>query len=156
MHGDLGLSDFCEGSDRRAVSEGWADSVGFGWTWPLDPKIILGHPGVIRMILLHGQSYNFSTTLPKMAAGGKAYVSRSTHDRLSASTAETRGSGTSDTNRGNLLLNLLAHRSILGWSTCCILSRRPLEGETTLSGWSGLVWIACLLQRSAGLECVRL
>ena len=29
------------------------------------------------MILLHGESYNVSTTLPEMAAGGKAYASRS-------------------------------------------------------------------------------
>ena len=41
-------------------------------------------------------------------------------------------------------------------ATCCILSRRPLEGETTLFGWSGLAWIACPLPRSAGLECVGL
>ena len=67
------------------------------------------------MILLHGESWNFSTTLPKMAAGGKAYVSRSSHGRLSASTAVTRGSGTGDTNEGNLLLNLVANRSIRGW-----------------------------------------
>ena len=39
----------------------------------------------IRMILLHGES---STTLPKMAAGGKAYASISSYGRLSASTAE--------------------------------------------------------------------
>ena len=44
---------------------------------------MLGHPGGISMILLLGQSCNF-TTLPKMAAGGKAYGSRSSDDRLSA------------------------------------------------------------------------
>ena len=41
MHGDLGLSDFCEGSDRRSVLAGWADwadSMGFGLTWPPRPK----------------------------------------------------------------------------------------------------------------------
>ena len=64
------------------------------------------------MILLHGESCNFSTTLPKMASGGKAYVSRSSHGRLSAFTAVARGSGMGDTNRGNLLLNLVANRSI--------------------------------------------
>ena len=48
------------------------------------------------MSLLHGESCNFSTTLPKMAAGGKAYMSRSSHGRLSASTAVARGSGTGD------------------------------------------------------------
>ena len=41
-------------------------------------------------------------------------------------------------------------------ATCCILLGRPPEGETTLFGWSGLAWIACLLPHSAGLECVGL
>ena len=76
---------------------------------------MLGHPGAIRMILLHGESCNSSTTLPNMADGGKVYASRSYHGRLSASTAVAGGSGTSDTNRGNLLLNLMAIKSILGW-----------------------------------------
>ena len=69
-------------------------------------------------ILLHGQSCKF-TTLPKVAAGGKAYASRSSHGRLSVSTAEARGSGTGDTNRSNLLLNLMAIRSI--WGQCHLL-----------------------------------
>ena len=116
---------------------------------------MLGHPGAIRMILLHGDSCNFSTTLPNMG-DGKVYAFRSYHGRLSASTAVARGSGTGDTNRGNLLLNLVANKSILGRCHCCILNGRPLEGETTLFGWSGLAWIACLLPRSAGLECVGL
>ena len=30
---------------------------------------MLGQPGAIRMILLHGESCNFSTTLPNMADG---------------------------------------------------------------------------------------
>ena len=51
-------------------------------------------------------------SLPKMAAGGKAYASRSSHGKLSASTAVARESGTGDTNKGNLLLNLVANRSI--------------------------------------------
>ena len=41
-----------------------------------------------------------------MAADRKAYASRSSHGRPSASIAVTRGSGTGDTNRGNLLLTL--------------------------------------------------
>ena len=45
---------------------------------------MLGHPGAIRMILLHGESCNFSTTLPNMADGGKVYAFRSYHGRLSA------------------------------------------------------------------------
>ena len=77
-------------------------------------KIIYPPPrGVDIMILSHGESCNFSTTLPNMAAGGKAYASRSSNGRLSVSTAVARGSGTGDTNRGNLL-NLVANRSIFG------------------------------------------
>ena len=56
-----------------------------------------------------------------MADGGKVYAFRSYHGILSASTAVARGSGTSDTNRGNLLLNLLAKKSILG--RCHLLHR---------------------------------
>ena len=41
-------------------------------------------------------------------------------------------------------------------ATCCILIGRPLKGETTLFGWSGLAWVACLLLRSAWLECIGL
>ena len=108
------------------------------------------------MILLHGESCNSSTTLPNMVDGGKVYASRSYHGRLSASTAVARGSGTGDTNRGNLLLNLMANKSVWAGATCCRLSGRPLEGETTLFGWSGLAWIACPLPHSTGLECVGL
>ena len=74
---------------------------------------MLGHPGAIRMILLHGKSCNFSTTLSNMADGGTVYAFRSYHGRLIVSTAVARGSGTGDSNRGNLLLNLVANKSIL-------------------------------------------
>ena len=56
---------------------------------------LLGHPGAIRMILLHGE--DFSTTLPNMADGEKVYAFRSYHGRLITSTAVARGSGTGDT-----------------------------------------------------------
>ena len=56
------------------------------------------------MILLHGESCNFSTTLPNMPDGlpnmpdgEKVYAFRSYHGRLSTSTAVARGSGTGDT-----------------------------------------------------------
>ena len=116
----------------------------------------LGHPGAIRIILLHGESCNFSTTLPNMADGGKVYAFRSYHGRLRASTAVARRYGTGGTNRGNLLLNLVANKSIWASATCCIWSGRPLEGETTLFGWSGLAWVACQLPHSASLECIGL
>ena len=119
---------------------------------------MLGHPGVIRMILLHGESCNFSTTLPNMADGGNVYAFRSYHGRLRASTAVARGSSTGDTNRGNLLLNLMANKSILGW--CHLLhiewKTSGRRNHSVWSGWSGLARIACLLPCSAGLECVGL
>ena len=100
---------------------------------------MLGHPGAIRMILLHGESCKFSTTLPNMAAGGKAYVSRSSHGRPSASTAVARGSGTGDTNRGNLLLNLVANRSIFG--QCHLLQIVwKTSGRRDHSVW--MVWLS--------------
>ena len=82
---------------------------------------MLGYPGAIRMILLHGESCNFSTALPNMADGGKVYAFRSYHGRLSVSTAVARRSGTGGTNRGNLL-NLVANKSIWAGATCCIWS----------------------------------
>ena len=49
------------------------------------------------------------------------YAFRSYHGRLNASTAVARGSGTGDTNTGNLLLNLVANKFILG--RCHLLHR---------------------------------
>ena len=93
---------------------------------------MLCHPGAIRMILLHGESCNFSTTLPNMADGGKVYAFRSYHGRLSASTAVARGSGTGDTNRGNM-----AKKSILGW--CHLLHIEwKTSGRRNHSVW--MVW----------------
>ena len=78
---------------------------------------MLGHPGAIRMTLLHGESCNFSTTCPIwLMGGGEVYTFRSYPGQLSAPTAVARGSGTGDPNRGNLLLNLVVNKSILGWS----------------------------------------
>ena len=118
MHGDLdrqiSVRDLIEGLCQQVGQNGqvqW-DLAGHGHLIP-KPRHV-GHPGAIRMILLHGESSIFSTTLPNMAAGGKAYASRSSHGRPSASTAAARGSGTGDTNRGNWLLNLVANRSIFG------------------------------------------
>ena len=65
---------------------------------------MLGHPGAIRMILLHGESYNFSTTLPNMADGGKVHAFRSYHGRLSTSTAVAKRSGTGDTKQRQLVV----------------------------------------------------
>ena len=118
MHGDLdcqiSVRDLNEGLCQQVGQKGQAqwDLAGNGHLIP-KPRPV-GPPGAITMILLHGESCNFSTTLPNMAAGGKAYASRSSHGRPSASTAVARGSGTSDTNRGNLLLNLVANRTIFG------------------------------------------
>ena len=65
---------------------------------------ILGHPGAIRMILLHREFCNLSTALPNMADGEKVYAFRSYHGRLSTSTAVARGSGTSDTKQRRLVV----------------------------------------------------
>ena len=65
---------------------------------------MMGHPGAIIMILLHGESCNFSTTLPNMADGEKVYAFRSYHGRLSTSTAVARGSGTGDTKQRRLVV----------------------------------------------------
>ena len=66
------------------------------------------------MILWHELLCSFSTTLPKMATGGKAHGSSSSHGRLRASTAQAKGSGTGETNWFSLLLNLVANRSTCG------------------------------------------
>ena len=98
---------------------------------------MLGHPGAIRMILLHGKSCNFSTTLPDMADGAKVHAFRSYHGRLSAFTAVARRSGTGDTNRGNLLLNLMANKPILG--RCHLLHMEwNTSGRRNHSVW--MVW----------------
>ena len=65
---------------------------------------MLGHPGAIRLILLHGESCNFSTTLPNMADGGKVYAFRSYHGQLSTSTAVAKRSGTGDTKQRQLVV----------------------------------------------------
>ena len=94
--------------------------------------------------------------LPNMADGGKVYASRSYHDRLSASTVVARGSGTSDTNRGNLLLNLVVNKSILG--QCHLLHIEwKTSGRRDHSVW--MVWPSLdslSATTLAGLACVGL
>ena len=72
---------------------------------------MLGHPKAINDSLAWGV-LQLLHHLPNMADGGKVYAFRSYHGILSVSTAVARGSGTGDTNRGNLLLNLIANKSI--------------------------------------------
>ena len=60
-------------------SAGWVGTMRSGLTW----------------LVLYPGNCNFSTSFPKM--GGKAYGSRTSQDRLSASTNQARGSGTGDT-----------------------------------------------------------
>ena len=87
---------------------------------------MLGHPGAVRIIFLHWQFCNFSTTLPKMAVGGKAYVSRSSNGRLSASIAETRGSGTGDTEV--LLLPNQGLPNTMVWQGPAVYTMTSLKG----------------------------
>ena len=97
---------------------------------------MMGHPGAIRMItqvvpqLLH--------PLPKMTTGGKPYGSRSSHGRLSASTAHTRGLVPVIQAEVVYFVKPGGKQVHLG-----ILLGRPLAGETIMSGWSGLDWTAC-------------
>ena len=95
------LSGFCEGSDRMAVNRlgrlGRFRGMWVDMATRSQNQGMLGHPGAIRMILLHGESCNLSTTLPNMADGEKVYPFRSYHGRLSTSTAVARGTGTGDT-----------------------------------------------------------
>ena len=88
-----------------------------------------------------------------MATSGKAYVSRSSQGRPSASTAHAREYRTGDMNWANLLLNLVQIGLFEDKATWCISAGRLLGG-TILFGWSDLVWIAYLLPHSAGLGCV--
>ena len=111
---------------------------------------MMGHPGAIRMILLYGESCNM-TALPNMAESGKVYASWSYHGKLSTFTAVTRGSGTGDTNKGNLLLNLVANRS--SWVRCHLLYIAwKTSWRRDHSVWVvWLAWIACLRPHSASL-----
>ena len=161
MHGDLDLSDFCEGSDWRAVSTGlagWAESVGFGWTWPLDPTTkacwatpeqwewfscmgrLATTPPLCPIWLLVGRRMR-----PDPPMEGWAHPLLKPGDLVLVTQTEATCCWTS------WQLGLFG-----AGATCCILFRRLLEGETTPFGLFGLAWIACLLPRSAGLECVGL
>ena len=87
-----------------AETPGWADTLGSDWTLPLDPRTracwtTLGNQyyPVARVVLQHFHH------LPKMAAGGKAYGSRSSQERLSMCPAHAWGTWTRDTNCGSLL-----------------------------------------------------
>ena len=107
----ISVWDMIEGLCQQVGQTQW-DLAGHGHSVP-EPRHV-GPPQSSQNDSLAWGSCNFSTTLPRIAAGGKAYASRSSHGSLRASTAEAMGSGTRDTNRGNLLLNLVVNRSILG------------------------------------------
>ena len=96
----------------------WADTVGFDWTLPLDPRTraCWATLGQSELFCCKGSPVTSGGgTWPKMAAGGKVYGSRSSQERLSASTAHACRSETGDTNCGSLLFNLVANRSTWGW-----------------------------------------
>ena len=140
------------------LSTGWADwagSVGFGWTWPLDPKTkacwatleqsewfsCMGSPATPPplcpiWLMVYASSPTMADWAHPLLWPG---------DPVPVTQTEATCCWTS-------------WQISLFWAgaTCCILSGRPLEGETTLFGWSGLARIACPLPRSAGLECVGL
>ena len=161
MHGDLDWSDFCEGYDWRAVSTGceyWAGSVGFGWTWPLDPRTkacwasldqsewfsCMGSPATSPPLcpiwLLVGRRM-----CPDPPMADWVHPLLWPQDPVPVTQTEATCCWTS------------WQIGLFGVSaTCCILSEKPLEEETTLFEWSGLALIACLPPHPAGLECVGL
>ena len=89
----ISVRDLTEG-----LSTGWADwagSVGFGWTWPLDPKTkaCWATPEQSEWLSCMGSPLQLLHHLSNMADGGKVYAFRLYHGRLSPSTAVARGSG---------------------------------------------------------------
>ena len=84
------------------------------------------------MILLHGESCNF-TTLPNMA-GGEVYAFRSYHGRLSTSTAVARGSGTGDTKQRRLVVEPHGKKVIWAGATYCIEWKTSARRNHCLDG----------------------
>ena len=161
MHGDLGFSDFCEGSDWRAVSTGWADwadSVGSGWTWPLDPKTKArwATPEQLEWFSCMGSPATSPPLCPRWLLVGRHKCPDPPMADWGRPLQWLGGSGTGDTNWGNLLLNLVANRSRLGRCHLLHMVWKTLEGGTILFKYSGLDVIACLLPHSAGQGCVGL
>ena len=124
----------------------WAGSVGYGWTWPLDPKTkaywatpeqsewfsymgsLATSPPLCPIWLMVRRCMLLDPTMadwahPLLWPGDPVPVTQ---------------------NRGDLLLNLVANKFILG--RCHLLHRvEDLWKEKPLLGWSGLAWTACLL-----------
>ena len=151
----------CQTSVRDLIEwswTGWADwagSEGCGWTWPLDPKTkacwatpeqsewfsymgsLVTSPPLCPIWLMVRRCILLDPTMadwahPLLWPGDPVPVTQ---------------------NRGDLLLNLVANKSI--WGRCHLLHRvEDLWKEKPLFGWSGLAWTACLLPNYAGLECV--
>ena len=70
---------FCEGSDQMAVNRldrlGRLSGMWLDMATRSQNQGMLGHPGAIRMILLHGESCNFSTTCPIWLMVGRCMLS---------------------------------------------------------------------------------
>ena len=92
------MRDLIEGLCQQIGHVGQADRdlAGHGHQVP-KPRHV-GPPRGNQNESLYRESSSFSTTLPNMAVGGKAYASRSSHGRVSASTATARESGIGETN----------------------------------------------------------
>ena len=130
---------------------GWADTGESDWTWLPDPKT----KACLATLV---QSVSFCCTgslrtLPKMAAGGKAYGSSPSHDRLRASTVHAWRSGTGETNCRSLLLNLeangstwsLYHRLHIAWKTS------GLRDHPVLIVWPSLDSLSAIMFRRPGM-----
>ena len=112
-----GLTSSCAGSGWKVEIPGWADTEGSDWTLPLDPRTraCWATLGQSEWSCCMGSPATSPPICPRWLLVWKAYGSRFSHDRLSASTAHAWESGTGDTNCGSLLLNLVANTSICGW-----------------------------------------
>ena len=121
-----------------------ADTVVFGMT--CHPQGLYGPSAGITMICLPRWVLSFSTTLPKMAADGKAYWSKSTpktHSGCSSDiveigtrpkTTQSAGQPSSEQVSGNMFQLLLLLK-------------------TVCSGWFNPVWSNCRPLYSGDLQC---
>ena len=133
----------------------WAGSVGFSWTWPLDPKTkaCWATPEQSEWFSCMGNLATSRPLCPIWLMVGRCMLSDPTMadwahpllwpgDPVPVTQTEATCFWTS-------------WQISLFWAgaTCCI-EWKNLWKEKPLFGWSGLAWIACLLPHSAGLECV--
>ena len=142
------------------VSTGWADwagSVGFGWTWPLDPKTKAwwATPEQLEWFSCMGRPAT-SPLCPIWRIVGRCMLPDPTMADWAHPLLWPGNPVPVTQTRATCCWTSWQIGLFEADATCCILLGRPPEGETTLFGGSGLAWIACLRQHTAALECVGL